>query len=247
MNKLRLVLFILLSSSLFSVAVAQNEVPRTLAGGILNGKAVSLPKPVYPADAKAAGIEGTVYVKVVIDESGNVESAVASTETQKVTRRTGENTAEVEVPPADPLLRDAAEKAALEAKFSPTLLSGQPVKVSGTVVYNFVASKPADEVPVDINGGILNEKANSLPQPTYPDAARAVRACGTVNVRVGIDENGDVVSASAVSGHPLLRSAAVKAAREAKFSPTLMEGKPVKVSGILTYSFAISEDGQCSQ
>jgi protein TonB len=52
-----------------------------------------------------------------------------------------------------------------------------------------------------------------------------------------IDENGSVVSASAVSGHPLLRAAAVQAARGARFSPTKLSGQPVKVSGVITYNF----------
>jgi len=92
-------------------------------------------------------------------------------------------------------------------------------------------------VPKTISGGVLNGKAVSLPKPAYPPAARAVRASGTVSVQVTIDENGHVVSASAVSGHPLLQQAAVAAARGARFSPTLLSGQPVKVTGVITYNF----------
>jgi protein TonB len=52
-----------------------------------------------------------------------------------------------------------------------------------------------------------------------------------------IDEKGNVLSATAISGHPLLRAAAVEAARGAKFSPTLLSGQPVKVSGVISYNF----------
>lgn len=90
-----------------------------------------------------------------------------------------------------------------------------------------------------ISGGVLNGKAISLAEPKYPAAARAVRASGTVNVQVTIDENGDVVSATAVSGHPLLRASAVEAARASKFSPTMLAGKPVKVTGILVFNFKL--------
>ncbi|MGH9949828.1 MAG: energy transducer TonB, partial [Pyrinomonadaceae bacterium] len=93
------------------------------------------------------------------------------------------------------------------------------------------------EVPKQISGGVLNGKAISLPKPPYPAAAKAVRAGGSVSVQVLIDENGNVVSASAVSGHPLLRAAAAAAARGAKFSPTKLSGQPVKVSGVITYNF----------
>ena len=92
-------------------------------------------------------------------------------------------------------------------------------------------------VPKMISGGVLNGKAISLPKPPYPPAARAVRASGAVSVQVVIDENGHVISASAASGHPLLRAAAEQAARGARFSPTLLSGQAVKVSGIITYNF----------
>jgi protein TonB len=96
------------------------------------------------------------------------------------------------------------------------------------------APKP---VPKQISGGVLNGKAVSLPKPAYPPAAKAVRAAGSVSVQVLIDENGNVISASAVSGHPLLRAAAAGAARGAKFSPTKLSGQAVKVSGVITYNF----------
>jgi protein TonB len=92
-------------------------------------------------------------------------------------------------------------------------------------------------VPKTVSGGVLNGKATSLPKPAYPAAARAVRASGSVSVQVLISESGGVISASAVSGHPLLRAAAESAARGARFSPTMLSGQPVKVSGVITYNF----------
>lgn len=91
--------------------------------------------------------------------------------------------------------------------------------------------------PKTVSGGVLNGKATSLPKPAYPPAARAVRASGAVAVQVLISESGSVISANAVSGHPLLRAAAEGAARGARFSPTLLSGQPVKVSGVITYNF----------
>ena len=88
-----------------------------------------------------------------------------------------------------------------------------------------------------ISGGVLNGKALDLPKPAYPAAAKAVRASGAVNVQVTVDEKGVVTSANAVSGHPLLRAAAVEAARKAKFSPTLLGGQSVKVTGVIVYNF----------
>src|SRR5580765_1876026 len=97
--------------------------------------------------------------------------------------------------------------------------------------------KAKPPVPKTVSGGVLNGKATSLPKPAYPAAAKAVRAGGAVSVQVLIDESGRVISASAVSGHPLLRAAAVQAAQGAHFSPTLLSGQAVKVSGVITYNF----------
>jgi protein TonB len=88
-----------------------------------------------------------------------------------------------------------------------------------------------------ISGGVLNGKALSLPKPPYPQIAKAAHASGTVVVQVLIDENGNVVSARAVSGHPLLQAVAVAAARGARFSPTKLSGQPVKVTGVIQYNF----------
>ncbi len=88
-----------------------------------------------------------------------------------------------------------------------------------------------------IHGGVLNGKALSLPVPEYPAIARSAHASGSVTVAITVDEEGNVVEAKAVSGHPLLQAASVSAAREAKFSPTRVEGAPVRVSGVVVYNF----------
>jgi TonB family protein len=88
-----------------------------------------------------------------------------------------------------------------------------------------------------LSGGVLNGKALTLPLPVYPAEARAAQAAGSVTVKVVVDEYGTVISASAVSGHELLRQAAVNAALQARFSPTTLMGEPVKVSGVIVYNF----------
>jgi TonB family protein len=98
---------------------------------------------------------------------------------------------------------------------------------------------PLPSKGMTVSGGVLNGKAISKPQPAYPPTAKAVHASGMVTVQVTVDESGNVVEASAVSGHPLLRAAAEAAARQAKFSPTLLSGRPVKVTGVLTYNFVL--------
>jgi TonB family protein len=84
---------------------------------------------------------------------------------------------------------------------------------------------------------IQNGRAVSLPKPAYPKIAKLVNADGTVVVRVVIDEEGNIIAARVDSGHPLLRAAAVAAARMAKFTPTTFDREPVKVTGMVNYNF----------
>ena len=100
-------------------------------------------------------------------------------------------------------------------------------------------SPEAEQVNRIVSGGVLNGKAVKKPQPRYPVEAKEARAQGTVTVQIVVDENGDVVSATAVSGHRLLQPAGIEAARKAKFQPTTLCGKPVKVSGVITYNFVL--------
>jgi TonB family protein len=96
---------------------APRPILKPVSGGVLNGTAIDLPSPIYPLSAKRYRISGVVVVEVVVDETGKVISASAS---------------------SGPIqLREVAVQAALRARFSPTKLSGQPVKVSGVINYRF--------------------------------------------------------------------------------------------------------------
>jgi TonB family protein len=100
---------------------APNPRLNPVSGGVLNGTAISLPPPSYPETARRLRITGVVTIEVVVDETGKVISAVAS---------------------GGPMtLREAAVQAALRARFSPTKLSGQPVKVSGLINYKFALTQ----------------------------------------------------------------------------------------------------------
>lgn len=90
-----------------------------------------------------------------------------------------------------------------------------------------------------VSGGVLNGKATNLPAPRYPEMAKRMGAFGSVDVEVIIDVNGKVIAAKAVNGPQPLREAAAQAAREARFSPTMLSGQPVKVSGVITYKFVL--------
>ena len=85
--------------------------------------------------------------------------------------------------------------------------------------------------------GLVNGRALRLPKPIYPAIARAANAQGEVEVKVIIGEDGTVIAAACISGHPLLQAASVSAARDALFAPTLMNGNAVKVVGVIKYMF----------
>jgi periplasmic protein TonB len=86
---------------------------------------------------------------------------------------------------------------------------------------------------------VLNSQAMSLPKPNYPPLAKQIGLRGTVTVQVLIDETGKVISAKAISGHPVLIPEAQRAALQARFSPTVISDQPVKVSGVITYNFVM--------
>jgi TonB family protein len=95
----------------------ENTSVTRMTGAVLAGSATRRVEPVYPSMAKAAHIQGVVIVEVTLDEEGDV-----------LTARTLQG---------HPLLKDGAEKAALGWKFTPTSLNGMPVRVVGTLTFNF--------------------------------------------------------------------------------------------------------------
>jgi len=201
-------------------AGAQRQRPMICTGGVVNSKAIYLPIPLYPVEARSNQSAHTVSVRITINEKGWVSESKACA--------------------GDPSLRPAAERAAMRAKFKPTLLSGKPVVVSGIISYRFDPATSFEEpyelpcFPTMNIIKIINEFAIDLVQPTFPSVRP--RLAGHVAVQVLIGEDGRVETASAVSGPEFAREAAVKAAYESKFRRFVACGKPTKLSSILGYN-----------
>jgi protein TonB len=100
-----------------NVSPEKKDPPRRVSQGVLVGNAIRKVTPIYPPMARSTRIHGTVQVEVIIDEDGSVISA--------------------QVVDGHALLRQAAADAALQWKFRPTLLSGQPIKVTGILIFKF--------------------------------------------------------------------------------------------------------------
>lgn len=198
----------------------------------------------YPMVAVESGLSGKVVVAANVDEKGNVTSADIYSGPGDVCP--GVTRVDVVA------LQDSAKDAAMRTKFKPARSNGKPV--ASTVMLNFEFTPPQRKpktnstVPVSVDKytivggsesskGVLNHQALSTPAPVYPSAARAMRVGGMVKVEVLISEDGSVFTARAVDGHVLLKAASRNAACSAKFKPTLLEGKPVKVAGFITYNF----------
>jgi TonB family protein len=160
--------------------------------------------------------------------------------------------------------QDASKQAATQSNNSPASsapivktsapVSDKPVaseqaknlKTSEKPAESKVAEEPANKPVIKpllkpVSGGVLNGKALNLPKPVYPLAAKSARMTGVVTVEVVIDVNGKVISARATTGPALLQQSAVQAAYQARFSPTILSGQPVKVVGTINYNFSLAQ------
>ncbi len=99
--------------------------------------------------------------------------------------------------------------------------------------------EPISDVEGFKAGDKVTIKVINKPPPVYPPIAKAAHAQGSVRVQLLVDEEGKVIAAEAISGHPLLQAAAVQAARAVRLTPVLLGTKPVKVSGVIVYNFVL--------
>ena len=177
--------------------------------GIINGRAVELHKPDYPAAAREFCAGGKVEVEVLVGENGEVREAEAIS--------------------GDELLRDASVAAVKKSKFQTT--HGVPVAYRGIVVYNF------DSFVECADAGVVNQKAKSIPKPKVPRSCRCagtVEVAVVIDVL-----SGTVARARAVSGDSRLRATAVEAAKRATFYPALINvNRRIFAKGTLVYRFS---------
>jgi TonB family protein len=97
-----------------------------------------------------------------------------------------------------------------------------------------------------VSGGVLQGSATKKVQPAYPTGTRTARASGAVQVQITVNESGEVTDARVISGHPLFRDAAIQAAKQWRFKPTELSGKPVKTQGVLSFNFGESNNADAS-
>jgi len=250
--KIKLVLSLILIS--FLGLIAQQKEGAKLqkpdeSGFIEVDKAPSLKsqlKPVYPKLAKLAGIEGTVYLKLLINEKGNVEKA------------------KVEQGVKD-MLDNSALDAAKKASFSPAMLNNKAVKVwvilpvafklevekkvEGRLLkYDKLDIMPfnqsEDDLPMDkfVEVEIMPDIINQV-NPVYPEEAKKNGIEGRVWVKALVSKEGNVKKAVAVkSDNEIFNQAAIEAAMKYRFTPAMQSGKPVAVWVVMPFKFEL--DGE---
>ena len=181
--------------------------------------------------AVAAGIDGTLTVLVAIDRNGTVKDA------------------DILAGPIWPCdsspnmelkeLRKAVKENILASKFSPATKGGKPVDGEATLDFAIgdayreaLKGETTSKSRWVVDVGRLQERAIRLPTPMYT----GIR--GTATVRILIGETGDVISAGTVRGHPALHATSRRAACDARFPPTIVDGKATKVTGLIHYEYA---------
>lgn len=98
---------------------------------------------------------------------------------------------------------------------------------------------PKPAAPLAVSNLQQQSKLIRLVQPTYPPLARQARIQGVVLLHIVVDEQGNVIRADVVSGHPLLEDAAVAAVKQWKYSPTILNGSPIKVTTTVSVIFTL--------
>jgi TonB family protein len=189
--------------------------------GIVNRKALNIPPPklsniIHPKHLK---LSKTLYIQVRV-----------------VVNPTTGNVIDAKVLNAHPLLRTALISSARLTKFAPAFINSKPIFVRGTIVYKI---NPDGRVETKISEKIISGEAINLPIPHCPTGLeRCLKQTEKVTVEVEINETGYVTAAESLSGHPLLRAAAVAAARRARFTPTYENEKAVRATAVIEYGFS---------
>ncbi len=117
---------------------------------------------------------------------------------------------------------------------------------TSTVVASSASPSAAAAGGLKLTGAALQGAVLRKIQPEYPPVAKAAVAQGSVQVEITVGENGQVMSAEVVSGHPLLRQSAIDAARQWQFKPTELSGKPVKVEGLISFNYVLDKSANTS-
>ena len=168
-----------------------------------------------------------------IASTGNPPVNIAST-------RPAGQTPEVSEPVASPNHATGTSTLDSESAGEPVrVAAAQPQPAPTTTTPAATAPKAAAPSNQSVDLGSLLDKATKQVKPTYPQTAKVARITGVVKVYLEIDENGEVKAVQRADGPEILRRAAMDAAKRWKFSPMLINGQPARVTGFISFNFAL--------
>ena len=226
-------------------ALVEGQAPVRVGGNIKPPRKVRDVKPVYPAEAQAAGVQGVVILEATIDTAGNIFEA-------RVLR-------------GQPLLDQAALDAVKQWQFQPTMLNNELVPVIMTVTVNFTLGAPQGvagqegalsapppppppppppvdgQTPIRVGGNVKPPMKTRDVRPVYPPDALAAKIQGAVVIEATIDSAGHVRDTRVLGGPTQLQQAAVEAVRQWQYEPTLMNGVAVPVTMTVSLTFSVDQ------
>jgi TonB family protein len=209
-----------------NVAVGAQE-PAAVAGrpvrvsaGVMAGSLISQANPVYPAEAKAARVQGTVVLHAVISKEGRIE--------------------DLQVLSGPKELVESALAAVNRWTYKPYLLNGEPTEVETTITVHYSMGGGAEAQPLKVGDGISAPVLTYSVNPEYTPEARADKSAGTVLVSLWVDQTGKPTHVNVEKGvGSSLDEKAVEAVQQYRFKPALRDGKPVVVELTVKVNFQI--------
>jgi TonB family protein len=213
--------------------------PVRVSPGIMSGAAIHKINPIYPPDAKAAHIQGSVVLNAIIGKDGSVEN--------------------LQVISGPPALAGSAIDAVKQWKYDPYLLNGQPVEIETTITVNFTlpdspnpqgqgTTTQPDATVSEYNGVPLKKIGNGVSapmviyqvEPQFSQEASQAKFMGVVLLNLIVDQDGLPQNVHVVRGVGMgLDEKAVEAVRQYKFKPAMENGSPVPVSINVEVNFQI--------
>lgn len=223
-------------------------VPPTVTPVVADSKTLEMvhrQKAEYPFVAERDGIQGQVIVKVQVSETGDVEKT--------------------EVLSGDPILAEAAVRAAKKFKFKPFIRNGKPVKVATKLPFDFYfrdkvmplnvpkdtpikasgSASPEGSTGVDalkrikVGAGVTTGLLIRKIQPVYPREAKQKHIQGNVVMQAIIDKDGRIKNLTPISGPKELIPASIGAVQQWQYRPYLLLGEPVEVETQITVHFQL--------
>jgi TonB family protein len=191
---------------------------------------VKISNAIYPSQAREQKIQGRVVATMLISETGGVEN--------------------VQVFKTDALLSHSVEETIRQWKFKPVTKNGTAVPVIAKVTFNFVLTTedqqgispdlaPATDFPqhVRVSETVMQGLIVSKVSPEYPATAKANHIKGIVILAIVIGKDGTVTDVQVVSGPPEIAGASVDAARQWRYRPYQLLGRPVEIQTTAQFNF----------